>query len=86
MGAVGYVYQQLTPDHGQLAILGSNKSRTRGVGPQIGYNFNVVGTTIYTNVRAYWEFDSYRRLQGHSVYATVNIPLSGFFAGARTSE
>ena len=25
VGAVGYVYQQLTPDHGQLAILGSNK-------------------------------------------------------------
>jgi hypothetical protein len=86
VGAVGYVYQQLTPDHGQLAILGSNESRTRGVGPQIGFNFNVVGTTIYTNVRAYSEFDSYRRLQGHSVYATVNIPLSGFFAGARTSE
>jgi hypothetical protein len=77
VGAVGYVYQQLTPDHGQLAVLGSNESRTRGVGPQIGYNFSVAG--IYTNLRAYWEFDSYRRLQGHAVFATVNIPLSGFF-------
>jgi hypothetical protein len=28
-----------------------------------------------------WEFDSYRRLQGHSVFATINIPLSGLFAG-----
>jgi hypothetical protein len=63
VGAVGYVYQQLTPDHGQRTILGSNESRTRGLGPQVGYNFNVAGTTVYTNLRAYWEFDSYRRLQ-----------------------
>jgi hypothetical protein len=81
VGAVGYVYQRLTPDKGQRSILGSNESRTRRVGPQIGYNFSVGGTTVYTNLRAYWEFDSYRRLQGHSIYATVNIPLSGLFGG-----
>jgi hypothetical protein len=86
VGAVGYVYQQLTPDHGQRAILGSNESRTRGIGPQIGYNFSVGGTTIYTNFRAYWEFDSYRRLQGHAVYATVNIPLSGLFTSKPLSQ
>jgi len=86
VGAVAYVYQQLTPDRGQPAILGSNESRTRGVGPQIGYNFNANGTTIYTNLRAYWEFDSYRRLQGHAVYATVNIPLSGFFTSGRDAQ
>jgi hypothetical protein len=86
VGAVAYVYQQLTPDHGQLAILGSNESRARGVGPQIGYNFNVGGQTIYTNLRAYWEFDSYRRLEGHSVFATVNIPLSGFFTSKPQSQ
>jgi hypothetical protein len=54
VGAVGYVYQQLTPDYGQRAILGSNESRTRGIGPQIGYNFSVGGRRIYTNVRTYW--------------------------------
>jgi hypothetical protein len=86
VGAVAYAYQQLTPDHGQPAILGSNESRTRGVGPQIGYNFSVAGTTIYTNLRAYWEFDSYRRLQGHAVYATLNIPLSGFFGSRSNSQ
>jgi hypothetical protein len=86
IGAVGYVYQQLTPDNGQRAILGPNESRTRGIGPQIGYNFNVNGTAIYTNLRAYWEFDSYRRPQGHSVYVTVNIPLSGFFASRPNSR
>ena len=41
VGAVGYVYQQLTPDRGQRAVLGSNESHTRGIGPQIGYNFSV---------------------------------------------
>jgi hypothetical protein len=41
VGAVGYVYQQLTPDRGQRAILGPNESRTRGIGSQIGYNFNI---------------------------------------------
>ena len=81
VGPVAYVYQQLTPDRGQRAVLGPNESRTRGLGAQIGYNFNLNGTTIYTNLRAYWEFDSYRRLQGHSIYATVNIPLSGVFGG-----
>jgi hypothetical protein len=86
VGAVAYVYQQLTPDRGQHAILGSNESRPRGIGPQIGYNFDVNGTTVYTNVRAYWEFDSYRRLQGHAFYATVNIPLSSLFAGKRHSQ
>jgi hypothetical protein len=77
VGAAGYIYQQLTPDSGQRAILGTNESRTRGVGPQVGYNFNVGGQSIYTNLRAYWEFDSYRRLQGRAIFATVNIPLSG---------
>jgi hypothetical protein len=86
VGAVGYVYRQLTPDRGQRAILGSNESHTRGIGPQIGYNFQVNGSTIYTNLRAYWEFDSYRRLQGHAVYATVNIPLSSFSAGRLNSQ
>jgi hypothetical protein len=81
VGAVGYYYQQLTADHGQLAILGPNESRTRGVGPQIGYNFTVGGVSIYTNLRGYTEFGSYRRLQGHAIYATMSIPLSALFQG-----
>ena len=48
---MGYYYQQLTADHGQLAILGPNESRTRGAGPQIGYNFNVGGVSIYQPAR-----------------------------------
>jgi hypothetical protein len=81
VGAVGYYYQQLTADSGQLAILGPNESRTRGVGPQIGYNFNVGGVSIYTNLRDYTEFGSYRRVQGHAIYFTVSLPLSALFGG-----
>ena len=81
VGVVGYYYQQLTADKGQLALLGPNKSRTRGVGPQIGYNFKVGGLSIYTNLRGYTEFDSFRRLQGHAIYATVSIPLSALLQG-----
>jgi hypothetical protein len=32
------------------------------------------------------EFDSYRRLQGHALYATVGIPLSGFFESRSTAQ
>ena len=81
IGIVGYYYQQLTADHGQPSILGPFESRTRGVGPQIGYNFTLNGVSIYTNLRGYTEFGSYHRLQGHAIYFTVNLPLSGLFAG-----
>jgi hypothetical protein len=46
VGVVGYYYQQLTADHGQIAIVGPNASRMRGVGPQIGYNFKVGGPAV----------------------------------------
>jgi hypothetical protein len=81
IGVVGYYYQQLTADTGQLGLLGPNESRTRGVGPQIGYNFTLGGVSIYTNLRGYTEFGAYRRVQGHAIYATVNIPLSALFQG-----
>ncbi|BBC03305.1 hypothetical protein M2192_005179 [Bradyrhizobium elkanii USDA 61] len=43
VGLVGYAYQQITADSGQLPILGSFESRVLGVGPQIGYLFPVGG-------------------------------------------
>jgi hypothetical protein len=81
VGAVGYYYQQLTADSGQPRILGSNESRTRGAGLQIGYNFTLGGVSIFTNLRGYTEFGAYRRPQGHAIYFTVNIPLSALFSG-----
>jgi hypothetical protein len=66
--------------------LGPNESRTRGIGPQIGYNFNVNGAQVCTNLRAYWEFDSDRGLQAHAVSTTVSIPLSECFASKAHSQ
>jgi hypothetical protein len=66
-------------DKGQLPVLGPFESRTRAAGPQIGCNFDVDGVSIYTNPLGYTEFDSYRRLQDHAIYATVSIPLSALF-------
>ena len=69
----------MTADTGQRPIFGPFESRIRGVGPQIGYEFNLGGVSIYTNLRGYTEFASYRRLQGHAIYATVSVPLSALF-------
>jgi hypothetical protein len=77
VGVVGYYYQQLTADQGQIASLGPNESRTRGAGPQIGYNFTVGDMPISANLRGYTEFGSFRRLTGHAIYASVDIPLGG---------
>lgn len=76
VGAVGFIYQQLTPDRGQPEVLGDFKSRTIGIGPQIGYNFDVRGVTINTNLRGYFEIDVENRLKGGGVYFSLNLPLS----------
>lgn len=76
VGLVGYAYVQLTPDEGQLSALGPMESRTFAIGPQLGYNFEVAGTPIYTNLRGYYEFAVRNRTEGGSVFLTVNVPLS----------
>ncbi len=76
VGAVGFVYQQLTPDRGQPAILGNFESGTIAIGPQIGYNFDARGTPIYVNMRGYFEVDTKNRLRGESIFLTLNLPLS----------
>ena len=71
VGAVGYVYQQLTPDKGQPVILGDFKSRIIGVGPQIGYLFPAGDLQGYANVKAYWEFASENRPEGWNLWVTL---------------
>jgi len=82
-GAVGYVYQQLTPDKGQPAILGEFKSRTIGIGPQIGYTFDAGGVPIFTNLRGYLEIDVKNRTKGGGMFFTLNIPLNAPKAAAK---
>jgi hypothetical protein len=73
IGAVGYVYQQLTADSGAAPILGDMKSRVLGVGPQIGYLFPVGDLHGYLNLKAYYEFDSKNRPEGWNAWLTFAI-------------
>ena len=73
VGAVGYVYDQLTGDHGSGAKLGPFESRVIGIGPQIGYLFPVAGMQGYVNLKAYGEFDARNRPSGWNAWLTLSI-------------
>jgi hypothetical protein len=71
VGAVGYFYQQLTPDKGQLAILGAMESRVIGIGPQIGYIFPVGDLQGFAGAKAYFEFAHENRPDGWNLWVTL---------------
>jgi hypothetical protein len=73
VGAVGYVYDQLTGDHGSGAKLGPFESRVIGIGPQIGYLFPIAGMQGYVNLKAYGEFDARHRPSGWNAWLTLSI-------------
>jgi hypothetical protein len=73
IGAVGYVYQQLTADRGQSPILGDFKSRVIGVGPQVGFLFPVAGMQGYLNLKSYFEFAAENRPSGFNTWVTFAI-------------
>lgn len=73
IGAVGYVYQQLTADSGAAPILGDMKSRVLAVGPQIGFLFPVGDLHGYLNLKAYYEFDAKNRPEGWNAWLTFAI-------------
>jgi hypothetical protein len=71
VGVVGYAYQQLTPDSGQLAILGSFESRVFGIGPQLGYLFPANGMQGFFGAKGYYEFGHENRPEGWNVWLTL---------------
>ena len=73
VGAVGYIYDQLTGDSGSGAKLGPFESRVIGIGPQIGYLFPVAGMQGYVNLKAYGEFDARNRPSGWNAWLTLSI-------------
>ncbi|MGH6683556.1 MAG: SphA family protein [Pseudolabrys sp.] len=73
IGAVGYFYDQLTADSGAPAILGDNKSRVAGIGPQIGYLFPVGNMQGYLNLKGYKEFAAENRPDGWNVWLTFAV-------------
>jgi hypothetical protein len=73
IGAVGYVYNQLTGDSGSGDHVGPFLSRVVGVGPQIGYIFPVGNYQGYLNLKGYEEFDAHDRPHGHNVWLALTF-------------
>jgi hypothetical protein len=73
IGAVGYVYNQVTGDSGSGDHVGPFESRVIGVGPQIGYIFPLGGYQGYLNLKGYGEFDAHDRPSGYNAWLTLSI-------------
>jgi len=73
VGIAGYAYQQITDDSGQNPILGGFRSRVFGVGPQIGYSFQVGDMQGSLSLRGYGEFGAANRPSGWNTWLTFTI-------------
>jgi hypothetical protein len=73
IGAVGYIYEQVSADRGSAPILGPIESRVFGVGPQLGYLFPVGNMQGALNLKTYFEFDSHDRPSGWNTWLTFSI-------------
>ena len=73
VGAVGYFYEQISPDSGCRPQLCPFESGVVGVGPQIGYIFPLGPMQAYVNLKAYWEFDAHDRPSGWNAWITLSF-------------
>jgi hypothetical protein len=73
VGAVGYFFNQLSPDTGGSALLGGFQSRVAGAGPQVGWSLQLGGLATDFNVRGYKEFAAQNRPEGWNIYFTVSL-------------
>jgi hypothetical protein len=84
IGAVGYFYQQITPDTGAAAFLGAFESRVAGLGPQLGIIIPAGRTQVYLNFKAYWEFAAENRPSGWNGWVTLAFSPSAAPAATPT--
>jgi hypothetical protein len=73
VGAVEYVYDQVTGDSGAGDHIGPLMSRVVGVGPQVGYIFPLGNYQGYLNLKGYGEFDYHDRPHGYNTWLTLSI-------------
>jgi len=73
VGAVGYIYNQISDDSGAPANLGGYRSRVMGVGPQGGWRFFLGKVAVDVNLRGYYEFAAQNRPQGANAWLTVSF-------------
>ena len=76
VGAVGYVYDQVSGDSGSGDRVGNFESRVIGVGPQLGFIFPTGSVQTYLNLKAYVEFDAQDRPSGWNAWATLSFSPS----------
>lgn len=76
VGAVGYFYQQISPDSGSGDRVGAFKSGVIGVGPQIGFIIPAGTMQAYVNLKAYYEFDAHDRPSGWNAWLTLSLSPS----------
>lgn len=70
VGLAGYYFQQLTPDSGPGAQLGTFEGMAVGLGPQIGFLFPVGDMQGYLNLKGFADLDVENRPKGWSTWAT----------------
>jgi hypothetical protein len=75
VGAVGYIYDQITGDSGTGDRVGSFESRVLAAGPQIGYIFTISDRPAYLNLKGYKEFAATHRPSGWNLWLTLSITL-----------
>ena len=73
VGAVGYFYEQLSPDRGCAPQLCPFESGVIGVGPQVGYNLALGQVQAYINLKAYGEFAAHDRPSGWNAWLTLSF-------------
>ncbi len=73
IGAVGYLYDQVSGDSGSGDHVGPFESRVVGIGPQIGYLFPVGDMQGFLGLKGYREFDASDRASGYNVWLTFAI-------------
>lgn len=73
VGAVGYLYDQVSGDSGSGDRVGTFESRVFGIGPQVGYIFPVGDLQGYLNLKGYGEFDAHDRPAGFNVWLTFAL-------------
>ena len=76
VGAVGYIYHQISPDSGPGDHVGEFESRVMGVGPQVNYTFTTGSVQTSLNLKGYWEFDATHRPAGWNAWLTVSFSPS----------
>jgi hypothetical protein len=75
IGVAGYWYYQLTKDSGKGAVFGDFKGRLTGIGPTIGYDFELFGLPMELRSHYYKDIQRKNHLRGYSFYLTLYITI-----------